>query len=501
MAVDGAGNLYISDLYNNVVRKVATNGIMTTVAGKHSLGGTYSGDGGAATNAGLYYPQRVAVDGSGNLYIADFDNSVVRKVATNGMITTVAGNHSLGAGYSGDGGAATNAASIIHRVLTVDVAGNLYIADYRNNVIRKVNTNGIITTVAGKHTLGGTYSGDGGAATNAGLNNPQDLAVDAAGDLYFSDGGNNVIRQVNSNGIITTVAGKHSLGAGYSGDGGAATNAALNDPDGILLDGAGNLYIADYYNNVVREVSVGGIITTVAGKHSLGAGYSGDGGAATNAALDNPDGVALDSQANLYIADIHNNVVRRVAASGINVNPTNGNLTLTDVQLAQAGNYVVVVSNAAGSITSSNALLTVLAPPVITQQPAGQTNAAGTIATFTATATGTLPLAYQWQKNGTNLTNTGNASGVSTPNLTLTNVQDADTAGYTLVVTNAVGSVTSSPALLLVIDPPVIVTQPTFQVVAPGATATFSVTVSGTPPCVISGTLTGRTSWAEPMPR
>jgi hypothetical protein len=482
VAVDGTGNLYVCDAFNCVVRKVNTNGIITTVAGNHSMEETYSGDGGAATNAGLDFPMGAVVDGSGNLYFADFYNNVVRKVATNGIITTFAGNHSLGGGYSGDGGPATNAALYNPVNVTMDGTGNLYIAEYRNNVVRKVATNGIITTVAGKHTLGGGYSGDGSAATNAALNEPQGVTLDGAGNLYIADGANNVIRQVNPSGIIATMAGKHSLGAGYSGDGGAATNAALNNPTGVWANSAGTLYIADYYNNVIRVVATNGIITTFAGKQSIGGGYSGDGGAATNAALDNPAGVALDGLANLYIADAHNNVIRKVTGSGINGNSTNGSLTLTDVQLGMAGNYQVTVSNPAGSITSSNALLTVLAPPAFTQQPGSRTNAAGTTATFTATASGTLPLAWQWQKNGTNLSNGGKVAGATTNTLTLTNVQDADNASYTLVITNVAGSLTSSPALLVVIDPPVILTQPTYQVVLPGGTATFSVTASGTAP-------------------
>jgi sugar lactone lactonase YvrE len=359
VARDSMGNLYIADVFDNVIRKVGANGIITTVAGNYSLGTGYSGDGSAATNAALNTPNGVAVDSFGNLYIADSNNNLVRKVNTNGVITTIAGNYAQGGSYSGDGGAATNAALNTPIGVVVDAVGNLYIADYGNNAIRKVNTNGIITTVAGNKSLGGGYSGDGGAATNASLSIPSGVAVDGFGNLFIADNGNNVIREINVAGVITTIAGNHSLGAGYSGDGGAATNAALNTPSGITVDSAGNLFIADYYNNVVRKVSANGIITTVAGNHSLGGGYSGDGGAATNATLYNPAGAALDGLGNLYIADAHNNVIREVAATGFNVASTNSTLILTNVQAGMAGNYSVIVSNAAGSVTSSNAVLTI----------------------------------------------------------------------------------------------------------------------------------------------
>jgi hypothetical protein len=368
VTMDGSGNLYIADSANNVIRKVNSSGIITTVAGNYSLGAGYSGDGGAATNAALNYPVCVAVDGSGNLYISDYGNAVVRKVDTNGVITTVAGNHSLGAGYSGDGGAATNAALNYPFGIVVDGSGDLYIADSQNSLIRKVNASGIITTVVGNHNLGAGYSGDGGAATNATIHAPDVVATDKSGNLYFSDFYNNVVREVNTNGIITTVAGNYNLGAGYSGDGGAATNAALNEPNGVVVDGSGNLYIADQGNNVVREVNTSGIITTVAGNHGLGAGYSGDGGAATNAAMNNPTGVDVDGSGNLYIADAVNNVIRKVTPV-YNIGG-NGTLTLTNVQLSQAGNYSALVSNIAGSTNSVAATLTVNVP-VCTPAPSG----------------------------------------------------------------------------------------------------------------------------------
>ena len=220
-----------------------TNGIITTVAGDGPQGD--SGDGGQATSAQLSNPSGVAVDAAGNLYIADSGNHRIRKVAANGIITTVAGNGSYG--YSGDGGRATSAQLAAPWGVAVDAAGNLYIADTNNGVIRKVAASGIITTVAGNGSHG--YSGDGGPATSAQLNSPSGVAVDAAGNLYIADYGNYRIRKVATNGIITTVAGNYY---GYSGDGGPATSAQLTFPWGLTVDATGNLYVADLSNNAIR---------------------------------------------------------------------------------------------------------------------------------------------------------------------------------------------------------------------------------------------------------
>ncbi|HEY6344320.1 MAG TPA: NHL repeat-containing protein [Bryobacteraceae bacterium] len=291
-AVDGAGNLYIADSGNYRVRKVSPAGIITTVAGNGSPG--YSGDGGPATTAQLW-PLRVAVDGAGNLYIAG--GGRVRKVSLEGTISTVAGNGSPG--YSGDGGPATSA-QIGAGSVAVDGAGNLYIADSR---VRRVSPAGIITTVAGNGTFG--FSGDGGPATSAQIF-PSSVAVDGAGNLYIADSQNNRVRKVSPAGIITTVAGSgtpppRGRYTSYSGDGGPATSAELDHPSGIAVDDAGNLYIADFSNRRVRKVSPAGIITTIAGNGMNG--YSGDGGPATGAQLGNPSDVAVDSAGRVFVTD------------------------------------------------------------------------------------------------------------------------------------------------------------------------------------------------------
>jgi uncharacterized repeat protein (TIGR03803 family) len=296
--VDSSGNIYIADTGNSRIRKVTSaTGIISTVAGNGTFG--YSGDGGAATKAEIGYPSGVAVDSAGNIYIADYANERIRKVTVStGIISTVAGNGT--AGYSGDGGAATSA-ELQHPVgVAVDSAGNIYIADMENNRIRKVTAStGKISTVAGDGTEG--YSGDGGAATSAELDYPWEAVVDSAGNIYIADSYNERIRKVTvSTGIISTVAGDGTFG--YSGDGGLATSAELGFPTKVAVDSAGNIYIADSDNYRVRKVTaLTGIISTVAGDGVQG--YSGDGGAATAAELTGPTGVALDAAANIYIAD------------------------------------------------------------------------------------------------------------------------------------------------------------------------------------------------------
>ena len=286
--------------------------VITTYAGIAGNIG-FTGDGGTATDATFNNPSDIIIDASDNVYIADFVNNTVRKInATTGIITSIAGT-GFGAGtiaggsYTGDGGPATAATLNGPFALAMDNANNLYIADGYNHVVRKVSPTGIISTFAGTSTA--SFAGDGGPATAAQLNNPVGLAIDKAGNVYIADDHNNVIRKVTvSTGIITTVAG--SVAAGSSGDGGPATSARLDLPIGVTFDTAGNMYIADAHNNAIRKVDNAGIISTYAG--SLTSGYSGDGGAATLAKLDTPQRISFDDSSNLYISDYYNNVVRKV---------------------------------------------------------------------------------------------------------------------------------------------------------------------------------------------
>jgi sugar lactone lactonase YvrE len=315
LSVDNAGNLFISDISNNVIREVEKKtGIITTVAGNHAAGGGYSGDGGAATSAQLAGPNGVFVDSDGNLFIADTANSVVRKVVkTTGNIATVAGNHAAGAGYSGDNGAATSAQLHFPRNVFVDSSGNLFIADSDNSVVRKVTkTSGNITTVAGIGLTSG-YTGDGGPATSAELKNPNNLFVEASGNILICDNGNLVIREVSiSTGNIQTIVGNGFVS--YAGDGFLAVNAALNRPLGVYTDRSGNIFVADAFNNVIREIVAStGVIQTVAGNGT--SGFSGDGGPATKAQLNEPFGIFVDNSGNIFFTDANNSVVREVVAA------------------------------------------------------------------------------------------------------------------------------------------------------------------------------------------
>jgi len=343
IAFDATGNLYIADTANSLVRKVAVNGNISTVAGNGTP--AYRGDGGPAAKASLNQPESVAVDPAGNLYIADTLNSVIRKVNAAGIITTFAGNGRYA--YAGDGGRATKAALNQPSGVAVDSGGNLYIADTLNSVVRKVNAGGDIATVAGDGTS--AYSGDGGPATRAALNQPAGVAVDPWGNLYIADTLNSVVRKVNASGAITTVAGNGTNA--YGGDGGAATNASLSQPAFVTLDSSGNLYIADSGNDVVRQVTATGLINTVAGGGSQSPQFADE---ATNASLLGTGGLAFRGAGHLYIGDPGDAFVCQVVLDY----SQGATLSLSDVNSNNAGAYDVVVSDGSESVLSSNAILT-----------------------------------------------------------------------------------------------------------------------------------------------
>ncbi|MBZ5611966.1 MAG: SMP-30/gluconolactonase/LRE family protein [Acidobacteriia bacterium] len=298
IAIDPSGKVYIADGGNHVIRAVS-NGTISTVAGTGKLG--YTGDKGTATSATLNNPTGIALDASGNLYIADAGNNVIREVS-NGTITTIAGNNTFG--YSGDGDVATNASLSDPVAVAVDSSGNIYIADADNNVIRKVSGGNISTIV-------------GGAITKGQLHQPDAIALDAAGTLYIADTlGRRILKFAATATDVTVIAGNQSIG--FGGDNGPATKAALDDPMGVGVDGAGNVYIADTFNDRIRRISPDGTITTIAGTGAYPS-YFGDGGPALNASLFFPHSVAADKAGNIYIGDTLNNAVRvltPVAAGG-----------------------------------------------------------------------------------------------------------------------------------------------------------------------------------------
>jgi sugar lactone lactonase YvrE len=288
IAFDKQGNAYVADANNNRIRKINSQGIITTFAGTSVSG--YSGDGGAATDAKLNYPSGVACDDKGNVYVADMENSVIRKINKDGIITTVAGNGI--AGYGGDRSFAIDAQLNDPSSVTVDASGNLYIADYGNDRIRKVNSRGVITTIAGTGVEG--RGGDNGPAVVAELNNPASVVCDASGNLYIADENNNCIRKI-SRGIITTIAGNGEQE--YSGDGQLATKAGLFWPTSLAFDAEGNLYIADNGNLQIRKIDQSGIITTVSDNKI--------------AKTEEPGAIAFDATGNMYISyDTHSMICR-----------------------------------------------------------------------------------------------------------------------------------------------------------------------------------------------
>jgi sugar lactone lactonase YvrE len=349
---DNSGNMYIADNQNYRIHKIDKGDSIFTFAGNGYDG--FSGDGGPATAAEFDFPTGVAADATGNIYIADEYNQRIRMVNTSGIVNTVAGD--TGSGYGGDGMQATASELWYPCGVTVDAKGNMYIADAANERIRMVNTSGIISTIAGIST--GGYSGDGGPATAAELAFPTGVTVGDSGNIYIADEENNAIRKINSAGIITTIAGNGIRG--YYGDGGPATDAELNYPYSVICDKFGDVFIADNLNNVIRMVLPGGIITTYAGDSVKG--FSGDGGPALAAEMHGPDELAFDASGNLYLADNSNNRIREITDNinaGINKldlsektsiypNPNNGVFTIIVKNEKLKMNNLVEIYNVLG---------------------------------------------------------------------------------------------------------------------------------------------------------
>ena len=458
ISVDAAGNYYFADYGASVIRKVDIHGIITTVAGNGTA--SYGGDTGPATAAEINYPTDVAVDNAGNLYIADSWNNAIRKVNTSGIINTIAGIG--GSGFSGDGGAATAAQLNNPTGVAVDRSGNLYIADNRNNRIRMITAAGIISTVAGSDSFG--YSGDGRAATAAGLSGPNNVSVDTFGNLYIADGNNNRIRKVNTSGIISTIAGTGILG--FSGDGGPATAAKIYSPFEMALDG-GNIYFADYDNDRIRKIDTGGIITTIAGHGS--SLFGGDGGPATAAGM-HPRGVAIHNGA-LYVTDFTNFRVRKICDFPVAGNiygadsicagttttytdpSTGGVWTTTNSSIATINNTTGVTGGVAAGIdtiiyTVTNYCSTIATAAFIIVNPqpdAGMIIGRDTICPFLPVSLSVTGIDGSWSSTNTTVATvsaTGAVTGIPGGGL--------DTIRY--IVTNSCGSDTASHPMKIYID-------------------------------------------------
>jgi len=319
-----AGSYYLTTAYNNI-RIINASGIVSSFAGSAAPG--FSGDGGPATAALLNYPMGLAHDNSGNLFILDWYNYRVRKVNAAGIITTIAGNGIND--YTGDGGPATNAALYAPYAITCDGSGNVFFGQFHNYVIRKIDASGIITTIAGNGSAG--FSGDGGPATLAKMGEIYGLATDNSGNLYIADYDNNRIRKVNSSGIISTIAGTGI--PGFSGDGGPATSADIY-PLCLVIDTAGYLSFTDFDNSRVRRIDPSGTIKTVGGTGAFA--YSGDGGPATAASLNYPSGIGLNPSDNIILTDWANYRLRLITFTATSLFFTHGHTQYLNLCVAES---------------------------------------------------------------------------------------------------------------------------------------------------------------------
>jgi sugar lactone lactonase YvrE len=413
VAVDKSGNVYVADTENYVVRMIAPGGVVTTYAGTAGIKGSIDGTGSAAL---LSNPAGVAVDSQGNVFVADSENNNIRMIAPGGVVTTYAGTKNSIGSKDGTGAAAQ---FFYPEGIAVDSSDNVYVADPGNDTIRMIAPGGVVTTLAGTPTVAGSSDGTGGGAL---FNSPEGVAVDGSGNIYVADSGNDTIRLITAGGVVTTLAGK----AQFSGNGdGTGSAARFANPNGISVDGAGNIYVADTYNSVIRKVTPAGVVTTLAGSPGSFSGTSDGTGNAVRFFL--PYGIAADSAGDVYVADTENCTIRYGTAP---------------------------------------------VGPSISIQPLSLTLIAGSDLVLTVGASGSPPLTYQWLFNGTPI------SGATRSVYVRTNVQTADAGAYTVNVTDGAANVTTSNAATLTVDPaPVssITKQPETQTVNAGATVVFTV--------------------------
>src|ERR1017187_4907882 len=393
LAVDSSGNLYVADRNNNEIRKITPAGVVTTVAGSPGIAGSTDGTGSAALFNG---PACVAVGSGGDIYVADTSNNTIRKVTSAGVVTTLAGTAGTAGATNGTGTAALFSQPY---GLAVDGSGNVYVADTSNNMIREITQAGVVTTFAG-NSGGGSSDGTGVAAT---FNQPVGLAIDGSGNLYVADSGNSTIRKITSSGVVTTIAGAPSSTSYADGIGPAAR---FHSPRGLAVDGSGNVFVADSTNNTIRKITSSGVVTTIAGAPNQFANAEGTGAAAL---FDVPVGVAVDGSGDVYVS-------------------------------SELG-YIISRGTAATS-----------AAPSILQQPNPQAVSSGSTVVFNVAANGLPAPTYQWYANGIALSNGARVSDVTGTTLVVSGATAANAGNYYCVATNATGSVQSNPATLSVIN-------------------------------------------------
>ena len=396
IAVDPQGNVYIADKGNHRIRRLAVNGTISTIAGTGTRG--FSGDGGLATQAQLSFPCGLAADRFGNLFLTDQGNQRLRKIDARGVITTIAGDGTPA--FSGDGGPALRASLNEPSAVALDASGNVYIADYLNDRVRVVNNqSGIITTIAGNGQHGDDLPGqDNVPGASIRLGYPSALVVDGAGNLYISDHHNNCIRVVNlQNGQIRRIAGSaRHAGETPRGDGGPALVADLDWPVGLALDAAGNLFIADFHDNAVRRVAsplaANAMITRVAGTGVRG--FLGDQGPASEAFLDYPSGLAIDANGNLFIGDWHNQRVRKVAP-GVPPAPGPERPAIHSGGLVNGASFAPAPARTApGSVVSIFGLHLATATTAATTIPLPTTLAGASVSITSGSVTTQMPLFF-----------------------------------------------------------------------------------------------------------
>ncbi|MGZ5568571.1 MAG: immunoglobulin domain-containing protein, partial [Limisphaerales bacterium] len=508
--IDSSGNVYVADTLNHTIRSVTSAGAASTLAGSAGVSGTANGSG---TSARFNSPQGIARDGSGILYIADTGNHTIRTISS-GTVALLAGT----AGTTGiaDGTGSAAQFNYPHDV-AVDSSGNVYVADTWNHTIRKITSGGVVSTLAGQAA---TFGDSDGTGANVGTNiarfyAPFGVAVDSSLNVYVADTYNHTIRKITAAGVVSTLAG---LGGSYGNVDGTNNVARFFFPQSIAVDTSGNLFVLDSGNHTIRKLTASGtnwVVTTVAGTANL-SGIAD--GAGLSARFFSPAGLGINSSSTLAVADLGNNTIRTASAasgsaptitqqpqsqtvvktqtasfsvtatgtglgyqwffnSGSIAGATTSTYTKSNIQTTDAGSYSVTVTNSGGSTPSVNAILTVTVPPSITTGPQSQTVTAGTSASFSVAASGTTPLSYQWFFGASQI------GGATTSSYSIANAQAGNVGSYSVVVTNVAGTTTSGSALLTVTPaPPSITTQPQNQAVGQSSTATFSVVATGTTP-------------------